>query len=229
LIVAVCFMSEMSDSTGIAGQAFKVSAFQSTPGFSPHKTIASRARLDGVRDPQPVGGHLKRVVDVALALIALMLLAPMFGLIAILLRVGLGRPVLVAQHHVGFGGADFTAYTFRTSSASDPTIANCLSSLRDSKLDRLPRLLNILRGEMSFVGPRPVTHDEFSRHGRCASDYLAARPGLVGLRRPDRLGKFGSRGRAALDRYYVRRWSVWLDVVVLANAVVGVREVDDVN
>jgi exopolysaccharide production protein ExoY len=158
-----------------------------------------------------------------------MLLAPMFVLIAILLRVGLGRPVLVAQHHVGFGGADFTAYTFRTASASDPTIANCLSSLRDSKLDRLPRLINILRGEMSFVGPRPVTHDEFGRHGQCASDYLAARPGLVGLRRADRLGKFGSRGRAALDRYYVRRWSVWLDVVVLANTVVGVREADDVN
>lgn len=219
----------MSDSTGIGGQAFKASAFQSTPGFNPHKPIDSRARYYGVTGNQPVGGHIKRVVDVALALIALMLMAPMFGLIAIVLRVGLGRPVLVAQRHVGFAGADFTAYIFCTSSASNPTIATCLSSLRDSKLDRLPRLLNILRGEMSFVGPRPVSRDEFGRYGRCAPDYLAARPGLVGLRKADWPAKFGSRGRAALDRYYVRRWSVWLDVVLLANTLVGVREVDDVN
>ena len=221
-------MSKMNDWAGIFAQDFKAAAFRSAPGFSPYKTNAARAQFVGVRRHRPVGGHVKRAIDVALALIALVVLAPMFVLIAILVRVGLGRSVLVAEQHVGFAGEVFTAYTFRTSSiqcarelANDRTIATCLASLRDSKLDRLPQLLSILRGDMSFVGPRPVSRDELDRRGHCTPDYFAARPGLVGLRRADRSGNFGYRGRAALDRYYVRRWSVWLDLVLLANAVAG--------
>ena len=109
-------MSKMNDWAGIFAQDFKAAAFRSAPGFNPYKTNAARAQLVGVRRHRPVGGHVKRAIDVALALIALVLLAPMFVLIAILLRVGLGRPVLVAEHHIGFAGEVFTAYTFHTSS-----------------------------------------------------------------------------------------------------------------
>ena len=176
----------------------------------------------------PVGGHVKRAIDVALALTALMVLAPLFVLVAVLLRVGLGRSVLVAERHIGFAGKVFTTYTFRTSPighTGDPVVASCLASLRDSQIDRLPQLLSILRGDMSFVGPRPVTLDAFDRRGYFGKDYLLAKPGLVGLRLSDRRGTFDdARRAAALDRYYVRRWSVWLDLALLAKSVVAVRD-----
>ena len=180
---------------------------------------------------RPVGGHVKRAIDVALALTALMFLAPLFVLVAILLRVGLGRSVLVAERHIGFAGKVFTTYSFRTSPighAGDPAVAACLASLRNSQIDRLPQLLSILRGDMSFVGPRPVTLDVFDRRGYFAPDYLLAKPGLVGLRPSDRSGTFDyARRAAALDRYYVRRWSVWLDLALLAKSVVAVRDIND--
>ena len=180
---------------------------------------------------RPVGGHVKRAIDVALALTALMVLAPLFVMVALLLRVGLGRSVLVAEHHIGFAGKVFTTYTFRTSPigrTGDPEVAACLASLRDSQIDRLPQLLSILRGDMSFVGPRPVTLDAFDRRGYFGQDYLLAKPGLVGLRPSDRSGTYDyARRAAALDRYYVRRWSVWLDLALLAKSVVAVRDIND--
>ena len=194
------------------------------------KTSAPRAQPPGdVGRQRPAGGHVKRAIDVVLALLALVLLAPMFLLVAVLLRVGLGQPILVAERLVGFAGQVFTAYTFRTSSihrerklADDPTTANWLAFLRDSGVERLPLLLSIVRGHMSFVGPRPVALDELDRRGRFG--YFAARPGLVGLRRADRAGRWNYRKCAALDRYYVRRWSVWLDLALLADTVVTIRD-----
>jgi exopolysaccharide production protein ExoY len=178
---------------------------------------------------RPVGGHVKRAIDVALALTALMVLAPLFVLVALLLRVVLGRSVLVAERHIGFAGKVFTTYTFGTSPIGNtgPVVAACLATLRDSQIDRLPQLLSILRGDLSFVGPRPVTLDVFARHGSFAPDYLLAKPGLVGLRPSHRSGMCAYAKRApALDRYYVRRWSLWLDLALLAKSVVGARDND---
>ncbi len=129
---------------------------------------------------RPVGGHVKRAIDVALALTALMVLAPLFVLVAILLRVGLGRSILVAERHLGFAGKVFTTYTFRTlpvGGAGDRAIAACLTALRASQIDRLPKLFSILRGDMSFVGPRPVTLDAFDRRRYFGQDYLLANLG----------------------------------------------------
>ena len=192
---------------------------------------AQTAALSGAVDlrkrntPQdrPVGGHAKRATDITLAAIALVLLAPTFLLIAALLHVGLGRPVFVAQQRIGFAGRRFTAYSFRTSPNNgvrnlndEPALITCLVSvLRDSGLDRLPQLVSILRGDMSFVGPRPV---EVGLPGPYCLDYFAARPGLFDMRQLDRSGHLGHRRLAARDRYYVRQWSIWLDLAVLARS-----------
>jgi exopolysaccharide production protein ExoY len=177
---------------------------------------------------RPVGGLAKRATDVALAATALVLLSPMLVLIAALLYLGFGRPVLVAQQRIGFAGRRFTAYVFRTTTndgvwnlAGETTLTTCLASLlRDSGLDRLPQLVSIVRGDMSFVGPRPISLD---RSGHVRPHYFAARPGLTDLSRTDRFGRLGYRRRAAMDRYYVRRWTIWLDLVVLGGSLASVH------
>ena len=174
-------------------------------------------RRNTARD-RPVGGHAKRAIDIALAAGALVLLAPMLLLIAALLHVGLGRRIFVAQQRIGFAGRYFTAYSFRTSPnyGVRNAFTTCLvGALRDSGLDRLPQLVSILRGDMSFVGPRPV---EVGHPGPYRPDYFAARPGLFDIRQLDRSGHLGHRRLAARDRYYVRQWSIWLDLAVLARS-----------
>lgn len=217
-------MSKTKASAGIIAYGADAASRSSTSRLELSKThVLPRHR--------PVGGHVKRAVDVALAFTALMVLAPLFVMVALLLRVGLGRSVLVAERHIGFAGKVFTTYTFGTSPighTADPAVASCLATLRDSQIDRLPQLLSILRGDMSFVGPRSIPLDVFDRRGYFAPDYLLAKPGLVGLRPSDRSGMFDyARRAAALDRYYVRHWSVWLDFALLAKSVVAVRDSND--
>jgi exopolysaccharide production protein ExoY len=172
---------------------------------------AARFRPGNTPDNRPVGGHLKRAIDVALAATILVLLFPLFLLIAVVLHIGLARSV-------------FTAYVFSTSADNgkrngDPWLATCLvSTLTNSGLDRLPELISILRGDMSFVGPRPV---EAGRPGSHRADHSAARPGLIGLCRSGRHDRLGARRRAAMDRYYVRHWTIWLDLAVLVR---GLRD-----
>jgi exopolysaccharide production protein ExoY len=167
---------------------------------------------------------LKRAIDIALAATLLVVLAPVFLLIAIVLHVGLARPVFTAQQRIGFAGQRFTSYLFSTSPNNgegngEPWLAACLvSTLCNSGLDRLPELISILRGDMSFVGPRPV---EAGRLESCRADHFAARPGLIGLCRSGRHDRLGIRRRAAMDRYYVRHWTIWLDLAVLVR---GLRD-----
>jgi exopolysaccharide production protein ExoY len=227
-------MSKLIASAEVSARAAEAAHFTSVPAFDPRRRNAPLAQRSGVVRHRPVGGHAKRAIDVALVLLALLLLAPMFLLVALLLRVNLGWSILVAERNVGFGGRIFTAYTFRTSSphgarelSGDPIIPTCLAFLRHSGVDRLPQLFNILSGDMSFVGPRPVTLGEINREGHCAPDYFAARPGLVGLRRLDRVAINCSRRSGALNRYYVRHWSVWLDLALLASAVASVGNLAD--
>ena len=181
---------------------------------------AIRGRVDahGQTAPRgaPVGGRLKRATDIALAATSLALLAPMFLLIATLLHFGLGRPVFMARQRVGFAGRRFTAYAFSTvPTDAESQHATCVVGLlRDSGLIRLPELISVLRGDMSFVGPQPIV---VGHPGPCRPDYVAAKPGLIGVFRTSRPGRSGDRRRAAMDRYYVRRWTIWLDLAALTR------------
>jgi len=201
----------------------------------------------------PVGGLAKRVMDVALASIALAVLAPFMLVIAALVRWQMGGRVIFAQERIGTDGSLFTCYKFRTMPVNaddilkrhllaDPAAARewqetrklrndprvgCLAKiLRKSSLDELPQLFNVLRGEMSIVGPRPIVTAELRCYGRHAPTCFRARPGLTGMWQVSGRNRVGYSTRVALDRYYAGNWSIWLDCWILIKTIPAVLSFD---
>jgi exopolysaccharide production protein ExoY len=197
----------------------------------------------------PVGGPVKRVIDIIVVALALVLLLPTFAIISILIKLTSPGPVFFSHSRVGLRGKPFQCLKFRTmvtnSEAAladllsrspaaalewsetqklknDPRVSSIGRLLRKSSLDELPQLINVLLGHMSLVGPRPVTQAELKRYGRSASKYLAARPGMTGLWQVSGRSSLNYSRRVALDRYYVTRWSPLLDLVIMLKTVPAV-------
>ncbi len=197
----------------------------------------------------PSGKSLKRVADLVIAALLVVLLAPAFLIITVLIYVTAGRPILYAHERVGFRGATFKCYKFRTMVNNakeeldmyfrkfptarrewdrcqklmiDPRVTALGKLLRKSSLDELPQLYNVLRGDMSCVGPRPVTGAELRRYGRSANKYITVRPGVTGLWQVSGRTNTSYERRVALDRLYVTHWSVWLDVKILIKTLPAV-------
>lgn len=201
----------------------------------------------------PVGGVLKRVMDLVIAVTALVLSAPVMIVIGLLIRITAGGPAIFSHSRVGFGGKPFKCYKFRSMVANsdevlktylddnsharkeweetqkirnDPRVTFFGRLLRKSSLDELPQLINILRGDMSCVGPRPIVEEELKRYGDHQVEYLGTRPGLTGLWQVSGRNSMDYDNRVALDSQYVRNWSIWLDVAILLRTVVAVMRVD---
>ena len=172
-----------------------------------------------------------------LASLALLLLAPIMLMVAGLVRLVMGGSAIFAHKRVGFGGRTFVCYTFRTMVvdgeeeqrrhlAIDPRV-DCLGNiLRKSSLDQLPQLFNVLRGDMSLVGPRPVVPEEIARYGRHAQACFRARPGLTGMWQVRRRNGESDAARIARDLYYARHWSLWLDLALLIKTIPAVMNSD---
>jgi len=105
---------------------------------------------------------------------------------------------------------------------NDPRITSLGSFLRKSSLDELPQLFNVLKGDMSLVGPRPVVEEELKLYGEYASDYLSARPGITGLWQVSGRNDLDYNERVTLDVTYVRQWTNWLDLRILMKTVLVV-------
>jgi len=181
-----------------------------------------------------------------LALVLLVLLAPLMLVIAMLIARRDGMPVLFAHYRVGRNGKLFRCMKFRSmlrnseqvladllrddpqaraewardqKLTDDPRITPIGHFLRRSSLDELPQLLNVLRGEMSLVGPRPITVAELTRYGSVRWDYLSVPPGLTGLWQVSGRNNTTYEERVAFDREYVHRRSPWLDLKILLKTV----------
>lgn len=203
-----------------------------------------------------VGGHWKRALDICVALLALILLSPLMLLTALAVAITMGRPVFFSQRRVGHGGAPFRCYKFRTMSRDaekrlndylrdnpeaaaewrdtrklrhDPRITAVGQTLRLTSLDELPQLFNVLGGDMSCVGPRPVVPDELALYGRYIDDYLAARPGMTGPWQVSGRNSLAYADRVALDSEYVRNWTIWSDMVILARTIPAVARQDQTS
>lgn len=201
----------------------------------------------------PLGGWRKRALDVAVASTALVLALPLMIVAALLIKITAGGPVLFAHRRIGFNGKPFNCYKLRTmvegaeqvleehlardpraaeewrqsqKLKKDPRITLLGQLLRKSSFDELPQLVNVLRGEMSCVGPRPIVADELPRYGFIAGDYLRTRPGLTGLWQISGRNDVDYANRVCLDAQYVQNWSLWNDVVILAWTVVTVMRFD---
>jgi exopolysaccharide production protein ExoY len=164
-----------------------------------------------------LGGRRKRIFDVVITSIVLVVAAPMLLVTVALIRGLIGKSAIVVKQLVGLEGRVFDAYQFRTTveSYGDGT-ASLGDALQASGLDKLPLLLNVLRGDMSLIGPRPITKSELSRYKSQLPEYFTARPGLTGLwRRASALTGHNPFDWMVLDRHYISSWSVWLDITLL--------------
>ena len=173
---------------------------------------------------------MKRLIDLLLSAVALLLLSPVLLLTALAIALEDGRPILFRQTRFGLGGREFGMYKFRSmvrnaaaigpyfTSSQDPRITRVGRFIRSTSLDELPQLLNVLRGDMSLVGPRPDVPAQRGQYSDAEwSARCAVRPGITGLAQV-RLRSEGTEAqRLALDLDYARRQSFWLDLQIMVQ------------
>lgn len=172
---------------------------------------------------------MKRLFDVLIAATALVLLAPLLGLLAILIAIKLGRPVLFRQPRPGRFGKTFTLLKFRTMTAACDAHGNLLPDkdrlppfgrfLRATSLDELPELWNVLAGDMSLVGPRPLLIEYLPLYTPEQGRRHEVRPGITGWAQVNGRNALSWDEKFALDVWYVDNRSFWLDVKILFRTV----------
>jgi Undecaprenyl-phosphate galactose phosphotransferase WbaP len=189
---------------------------------------------------------VKRLIDLALTLTLGLLLSPLIVLIGLTVKLTSRGPVFFGHRRYGKDGRPFTAWKFRSmvqnadavlfeyltkhpslrqewernhKLRNDPRITWIGRLLRHTSLDELPQLWNALKQEMSLVGPRPIVQDEIQRYGEDFLLYQRVTPGITGLWQVSGRNNLSYEQRVSLDSYYVRNWSIWLDLYVIARTI----------
>jgi exopolysaccharide production protein ExoY len=197
---------------------------------------------DSVESPRPIGLTSKRVIDIILAISGIILLAPLLIICFVVTIATSPGPALFRHRRVGFNGKYFDCLKFRTMVTDaperlrqllesdpvaaaewaanrklrhDPRVTAIGDILRRSSLDELPQLFNVLKGDMSIVGPRPVTAEELVRYSDAIDAYLACRPGITGLWQVSGRSTTTYSKRVACDAFYAREWSMALDAKIV--------------
>lgn len=210
--------------------------------FYSHEVMMLRVRNNLGRRGSQI---LKRVFDVIVAGALLLTLSPLFAVFIYRIRQN-GGSAIFGHERVGQRGKPFTCYKFRTMVCNadavlhqllsdcessraewqrdfklrnDPRITPIGAFLRKTSLDELPQLWNVLRGDMSLVGPRPVITAELGKYGDEVTYYLEARPGMTGLWQVSGRNNVDYSHRVYLDSWYVKNWTLWVDIVILIKTV----------
>jgi exopolysaccharide production protein ExoY len=211
-------------------------------GLAKGNTAARETLLVFVTTPRPVGLTSKRVSDIFLSLSVIVLLAPFFIICFVVTAYSSPGSVLFRHKRVGFNGRRFDCLKFRTMAIDaperlrrhldtnpaaaaewmanrkfrkDPRVTAIGRILRISSLDELPQLFNVLKGDMSIVGPRPVTEEELCRYSDAISAYYTCRPGITGLWQVSGRSTTTFNRRVALDSFYANHWSISLDAKII--------------
>jgi sugar transferase EpsL len=177
----------------------------------------------------PWSGWPKRCFDCVAAAVGLILLAPVLALIAATIRLAMGPPVVFRQQRPGLHGRPFTLYKFRTMTDTSDVDGRLLPErervtqlgriLRRTSVDELPELFNVIKGDMSLVGPRPLLMRYLERYTREQFRRHEARPGITGLAQLNGRDTTSWERRFALDVWYVDNQSFWLDLRILLRTV----------
>ena len=189
---------------------------------------------------------VKRVFDLVVSVIGTLLISPFLLVIAILIKATSPGPAIYAHMRLGRHGKMFPCYKFRSmvkdadkklaaylasnpsakaewereqKLKNDPRVTRVGMFLRKTSLDELPQLFNVIIGDMSLVGPRPITRSEVCKYGTYFSDYEMVRPGMTGLWQTSGRSDTSYDRRVRLDAWYVRNWNLWLDISMLVKTV----------
>ena len=191
---------------------------------------------------RPINRWIKTIFDYVLTITGTIVISPILIIIALWIYKDSPGPVIFKHRRIGKNGKEFNCYKFRSMCVdakekleqllktnpevkaewekdfklkNDPRITKSGAFLRKTSLDELPLIFNVLKGEMSLVGPRPIIKDEMIRYGEYINDYLMVKPGITGMWQVSGRSDTDYKQRIQLDIWYVRNWSVWLDTMLL--------------
>jgi Undecaprenyl-phosphate galactose phosphotransferase WbaP len=189
---------------------------------------------------------IKRFMDLSMVLVGGSIILPFLLIIAFLIKISSPGPVIYKHTRIGMGGKPFKVYKFRSMVVdaearlnsllaedpqarkeweeshklkNDPRITGIGKLLRRASMDEFPQLLNILKGEMSLVGPRPIVEGEIKKYGEDFGRIFSVKPGMTGLWQVSGRSDTDYGERVALDTYYLQSWSVWLDLWILYKTI----------
>lgn len=196
---------------------------------------------------RPFNIFIKRSFDFTVSIFLSLFFSVSIGIIAMLIRIDSPGPPVFSQYRIGRKGRPFRCYKFRTmfqdaeeqlqeiltnnedirreweqswKIKGDPRVTRIGKFLRTTSLDELPQLINVLKGQMSLVGPRPVTQSEIDTYYKNTADlYFSVFPGISGLWQVSGRSDMSYDDRIALDSWYIRNWNLWLDVVILLKTI----------
>lgn len=189
---------------------------------------------------------LKRIFDIVFGSIMLIACLPLMAIITVAIKIDSKGPVIFTHSRIGKQGKSFNCLKFRTMVVNsqevlenllasnpeirkewerdfklknDPRITRVGNFLRRTSLDELPQLFNVLAGQMSLVGPRPIVNDEIKKYGKYFADFMMVLPGITGLWQVSGRNDIDYEERVQLDVWYVRNWSLWLDIIILIRTI----------
>lgn len=189
---------------------------------------------------------VKRFLDIFLSLIGLILLSPIFLIIAIIIKLDSKGPVFFVHSRIGEKGKPLGIYKFRTMVTNaeelikkftpeqkeefeknfklenDPRVTKIGNFLRKTSLDELPQILNILKGELSIIGPRPIVQAELEKYGDDKEKFLSVKPGLTGYWAANGRSDTSYEERIQMELYYVDNMSFWLDIKIFFKTIFAV-------
>ncbi len=195
---------------------------------------------------RPLNRFLKILFDYVLTIMGTILISPVLLLIAVWIYFDSPGKVIFKHKRIGKNGKEFFCYKFRSMCVdaeeklaellandsearaewerdfklkNDPRITSSGAFLRKTSLDELPQIFNVLKGEMSLVGPRPIIQKELERYGTYVNDYLMVKPGITGMWQVSGRSDIDYEERVVLDSWYVRNWNIWLDIMLLWRTV----------
>ena len=192
---------------------------------------------------------MKRIFDIVATVCGGILILPIFAIVAVLIYLDSPGPIVFGHKRVGQGGKEFPCYKFRSMVPNaqealevylkenpaareewerdfklkdDPRVTRIGKFLRKTSLDELPQLWNVLVGDMSLVGPRPIVRDEIVKYGDYINDFYLVPPGITGVWQVSGRSDTTYEERVLMDSWYVHNWSVWIDIVYLLKTVLAV-------